>query len=53
MGESEIPAEELNPETEESSVKLTYSEFLNLTTRAGITLEDDDLVAAVEETNFQ
>ena len=52
--ESEIDAEALAlDEEEEESVTLPVSEFLNLTSMAGMDVDEEQLIGAVNDLNFQ
>ena len=52
MGESELGAEPLAEEEDEEKVTLRMSEFMNLTSLAGVELAEDEIVSAVERENF-
>ena len=52
MGESELGAEPLTEEEDEEKVTLRMSEFMNLTSLAGVELAEDEIVSAVERENF-
>ena len=53
MTDSELGAEQLTMEEEEENVTLPMSEFLNLTNMAGMDVNDDEFVAALDDVNFQ
>ena len=51
MGECELEAEPLG--TEERNVTLPMSEFLSLTSLAGVDIEEEEFAAAIDRENFQ
>ena len=51
--ESEVAAEEIEPDADSNFIRLPMREFINLSTMAGIAVEDNEFEAPIEQLNFQ